>query len=437
MKIESVKKNRDDKSVPIQTTLQRLKSIFEKKNLGVEFEIVEVVDRIFWCGVSFPNFFIKSTGKGDTAEKAMVSGVAEGMERLSLGFIFKNHDFLHFIVNEPSVSIADFNNFSFRKGYETNHQSKIENPFEIEKIVSGAGYTDQQIQDLKNRDKSNVWIDGFNLSNGRKTKVPFHLCIDVAGSNGVAIGNTKEEAIYQACCELIERYVGFEVIKNKTILPTVDPVTIKDKVILSQLESCRRQGLDFIIKDLSFGMKAKSYGVFVPDFDLEDGASVFSIGTSFNSDVALKRAITEFFQGRTADMFFKKDPKAPKHSKPLEDLSINTRSKNGKCYGDMSFLKKGTTVSFDPVFTEDFKEDIDSILKICDQLKSEVIAIDHSHPWFELPVISVFMPNISDINIKGMSSSGFSIPDMYKEQEQNTGFALKFLESFYEDCKKA
>ena len=66
------------------------------------------------------------------------------------------------------------------------------------------------------------WVDGYSLTRRETVKVPINFVTYIHASNGIAAGNTMEEAMIQASCEIFERHAQIQTIKPERIAPNID-----------------------------------------------------------------------------------------------------------------------------------------------------------------------------------------------------------------------
>jgi ribosomal protein S12 methylthiotransferase accessory factor len=71
------------------------------------------------------------------------------------------------------------------------------------------------------------WVDGYSVMQDKTVKVPINFIAYINASNGMAAGNTIEEALIQASCEVFERYTQIQIIKPEKVVPTVDKSTLE------------------------------------------------------------------------------------------------------------------------------------------------------------------------------------------------------------------
>jgi len=108
----------------------------------------------------------------------------------------------------------------------------LENPLKIEDLLANESHlTDKDIEDIKNSKMAGHWVDGFSIVREEKIKVPINFIAYIHGSNGMAAGNTIEEAVVQASCEIFERHAQIQIIKPEKIVPSIDLDSVDNSTI--------------------------------------------------------------------------------------------------------------------------------------------------------------------------------------------------------------
>lgn len=82
----------------------------------------------------------------------------------------------------------------------------------------------------------------------------------------MAAGNTSSEGIFQALCELIERYASTTIYYNRLTPPTI-PITHLEKYPkeLAIIKEIENNGYKVIVKDFSCGKSLPAIGVIIID----------------------------------------------------------------------------------------------------------------------------------------------------------------------------
>ena len=131
-------------------------------------------------------------------------------------------------------------------------------------------------------------------------------------TNGLASGNTYEEAVCHALYEIIEREIEA---RNLLFMkgPQVDLSTIQSPHLLALLEKIAQSQLALEVWPLVNDFDIPCYAAIVYDLDDVRGVGMqFGSGAHFSSVVALSRAITEAVQGRATMISGSRDDHTPR-----------------------------------------------------------------------------------------------------------------------------
>ena len=166
-------------------------------------------------------------------------------------------------------------------------------------------------EDILNAMLRELTIDGEHIPaypfySVRKKKVeylPLNLIRTFTGSNGLAAGNTIEEAIVEGISEIFERYSQERIIDGGLSLPEV-PRSVLEKYphILKVIEDIERDGTrSVMLLDASLGKGLPVMcGVCIQK---NSGRLGVKVGAHPHMAVALERIFTEGMQGRTIEKF--------------------------------------------------------------------------------------------------------------------------------------
>lgn len=372
-----------------EETLARLEPM-----LGAHHDIrlheEKVAEHLYWSAMFVDERGFRSMGKGISAELSRAGAYAEGAEWLAareLGSL---------------------------PGYTTGHQEEIENALSIEEILGHISTaTPAVLAKIKNLDRAQYWVDGYSLVDDRVRKVPLEYIRQVSGPNGHASGNRVEEAIVHATHEVFERRAHITVLRDRLVMPTIDPETIAHPVIREQIAFVRDKGIEVVLKDLSFGGHLPCIGAYFLDKHIPEAYQFhhfFKVGASFNRENALMRIFTEYTQGRRLDEFLQEareeeQQRVLEHDfralKCMDDAGDNYLSAFMFGFVPMqhaTFLLEGDLVPFDPgVDYRDCLEDIDHAREICRTLGKDYIVVDLTDPEMGFPVVAVVIPGYSDV----------------------------------------
>jgi YcaO-like protein with predicted kinase domain len=242
------------------------------------------------------------------------------------------------------------------------------------------------------------WVDAYSVLHDKTIKVPINFIAYINASNGMAAGNTLEEALIQAACEVFERHTQIQIIKPEKSVPSIDKGTVENSRLKSMISFYENENVEIILNDLSMDGRFPSIGVLFINHNLRPGRLEHKIlvpGVSFNMDEALSRCLTEIMQGRNT----LKVP-SPAFDKPV---SPSSRVENlyllFKCcvsQKDISFLEKGDIVAYRASRSEDIFTEIEAIKNVCQALETDFFVVDLTHPVLKFPVARVVLPGVSD-----------------------------------------
>jgi ribosomal protein S12 methylthiotransferase accessory factor len=402
MKFQNYVRNEYGKCDLPSNTIRRIKNGFRKLQLNVEYSPFQVSDNIYWGQIWIDSIRIVCNGKGVTPEMAEASAYAELVERFSAGLFYPVFE-ERVRFNIPALYNEETNrflNYEWMDGYIHAHQDELnENTLKIEDLLANERHlTDSDIEDIKNSRMARHWVDGFSITREETVKVPVSFVTYIHASNGMAAGNTMEEAMIQASCEIFERHAQIQIIKPEKTVPSIDPDSVNNAVIKEMIEFYHGNNVQVILKDLSLGGVLPCIGVLFINHNLSpDGLEhkILIPGVSFNMDEGLTRCFTESMQGRETLLASR-----PQLDKPLVHRSrVNNFYLLMKCCispKDISFLEKGETGAYRNTQLKDIFCEIQELKKICNHFNTDCIILDHTHPVLNFPVVRVIIPRISD-----------------------------------------
>ncbi len=307
-------------------------------------------------------------GKGITQEQAKASALMELVERVScLSFLRELENFLispYTTVKRNSIPL-DYLLYPFAPVYR-----EAELLFSLEKVPL-------------------IWKEVFDLTKGRSIFIPLHWFYYIYGTTGWAAGNTREEAILQALCEVIERHCISRVIEEKLIVPSIDPKSIKDKLIQELLERFTKAGVELIIKDFSLNLGIPTIAVIAHDPTpiIPKLRFYAAAGTHLNPHFAIIRALTELAQHRAQLVYNEvvlKRPGGPTFCFP-----------QFKSRDEVDFLCQGETITFDMLSSfssPDFKIEIGYLISILEKQRFQVYMVETTHKDLGIPAIIITIP---------------------------------------------
>ncbi len=402
MKFQNCVRNDYGKCDLPSNTISNIKDGFRRLHLNVEYSPFRVSDNIYWGRIWIDSIRIVCNGKGITPELAEASAYAELAERFSAGLFYPVFE-ERVRFNIPALYNEEtdrFLNYEWMDGYVHAHQDELgESTLRIEDLLANESHlTDKDVDHIKNSRMARHWVDGFSIAREESVKVPVNFVAYIHASNGLAAGNTIEEAMVQASCEIFERYAQIQIIKPEKIVPSIDPDSVDNAVIKDMIKFYHGKNVDVIIKDLSFDGLLPCIGVLFINHNLSPSRLEHRIlipGVSFNLEEGLTRCFTESMQGRETLL----TPR-PQLDKPLVHRSrVNNFYLLMKCSispKDISFLEQGEIGPYRNTKIKDIFGEIEEIKRICKLLNTDCIILDQTHPVLNFPVVRVIIPRISD-----------------------------------------
>ena len=301
--------NRRYKEVTPEETVKKLKGLLEK--LGIE--VVEKWSNESSVGTYSLRVCIKGTdigqnGKGMTKEFAMASGYAEFFERMQNGmFRFRMEKPTTEI---PFVNAPDEKHLTVKEALNIDETGKIKNSF-FENIVKQNGkensIAEEQAQFIKKilNEKSNLvekeeynYLPYYSVKNKDLKYVPDRLFSYLFDTNGMCAGNSKEEALIEGLSEILERYVGVKIFKEKVTLPEIPNTYIEKFPKVKKMVDKLKQSTEYYFRlvDCSFGGKYPVAGLYI--IEKNTGKFGFKMGAHPDYGIAMERCFTEAAQGR-------------------------------------------------------------------------------------------------------------------------------------------
>ena len=418
------------KCAPPEETVARLQRGFNRLDLKPSLEQGRAAPDLdlWWVRVRCAGLGLEAAGKGISPILAQASALAELAERFSAGLYCRALRF-RVPIERADEAGADEDADPFRRryerfrcfdalpGYVAARASEIDAGLSLSRLLAPKIVGPAEQQALASHASTAHWIDGVAVADQRPLKVPLGLIELTSGTNGLAAGNSIDEAVIQGTSEVLERYAAVKVITERLRIPTIDPKTLPKIAAIEQfLAYCQSQGIEVLIKDFSLGHGLPCIGMLMIDPRMRDATNPlqtayayqrFRVAASPNPIEALTRCVTEEGQSRwrvlqtgDANPYHLLWHRLLKHL-PTTATAINDNYPLLRSYeypGDLSFLREGEQVDFpSPPQTADCRGEIAALSAACAALDSELIVVDHTHPLLRFPTVRVVVPGVSTI----------------------------------------
>ena len=263
--------------------------------------------------------------------------------------------------------------------------------------ASGKAYKVKFIEDIcANSNKQILSLYFTDLNSSEKLPIPYKLLRSVYGSNGMASGNTFEEAIIQGLSEIFERYCLKQICLHGVVPPDIPRKYIKEHFpnIFSYIKQIERSGNYFVrVRDCSLGLGLPV--VCTTLFNKENQTSLNILGAHPCASLALERTFTEALQGRALGQQW--NPFL--HQNGLDKYNVINLFKNSTGYYPDAFYSYSPSYDLDiKTLTQSFRsnnEILDFYKIICKKNNFRIFIRNTSYLGFTS--IQILIPGISEI----------------------------------------
>lgn len=272
-------------------TINAVQEFLRGKDIHVEETNTTCMGSCYAVTLVVENTNLFVNGKGSSLEFARASAYGELMERVLTKVLFRYNYYDRYSKEGDTIFFED--EVLFDEAEYKNHLSELG-------LRNCDYHSALDVQKYFTAFSSKLVMEPFNTINGEKTKYfPVSVLDVLFGTNGMAFGNTLEEAKTQALSEVFERYCNKEIINKEIIMPQIpaDGSIFKDRLLEEIVEVKEKTGLEVTIYDASLG---KGYPVISVIFENKENNTYFvKFGAHFDINVATERCLTEMFQGRS------------------------------------------------------------------------------------------------------------------------------------------
>ncbi|MDD4600960.1 MAG: YcaO-like family protein [Negativicutes bacterium] len=239
-----------------------------------------------------------TNGKGRTKEYCLASAYAEFIERLQNGV------YASFSRTMQSKLYQEFGYYYDPREKFLTMQEFCELPEAVsDDLIHYTGLAKEEFirgyfERLEFHKAPGLVAVPFHCSKSQKeVYLPLNLLLMTVGTNGMAAGNSYEEALYQALCELMERWAAARVYYNRLTPPTVPREYLEKFAAECQVIDNIEKGGKYrvIVKDFSAGRGLPAVGVIL--HNVQQDTYRLNVGCDTSFQVALSRGLTEVFQG--------------------------------------------------------------------------------------------------------------------------------------------
>jgi len=376
MQLKSCKKTYNietQRAVPLDETLARIEPKVPAAGITRVADITNL-DRIgipvFSCirPTAESGAITVYNGKGATVEESRISAIMEGIERYSSEL----HD-------------------------RRTHFAPYQEMFAHGRVLDPKDLILPRDADL---DRAIAWVEGYDITNDEEVLVPaqavFHPLPPHTGqlfrtsTNGLASGNTLEEAVFHALSEVIERDAWSLVEASRNTGASV--VNIDDPTCLAMQKKFSDAQVEVIVRDITSDIGIPTMAAIADDVLLRDPMLLtIGIGTHTSARIAVMRALTEVAQSRLTQI----------HGAREDTVLAELRKKMGydraKRINEYWFRNNGT-LDYSKIASCDSDDFLEDIRFMAEALKNKgldrVIVIDLTREEIGIPVVRVIVPGL-------------------------------------------
>ena len=289
------------KEITPEQTVQNIIDFFKEKKYETRLIDVAQTEAGTWysrINLYKDGIYINGTnGKGVTKEYCLASGYAELYERFCNKIFFLSspwwiHDYM-------------------KENYNTNsyYFSPLEKPLTFEEELNNSvrirqyvNKTTGSIPALQHAmidfitEKNYIGVPMYNLKGEPELYVDPRLLMRVTRSNGMAAGNTLEEALVQGLSEIVEREATDATFKDMGLTHyAIKLDKIENPVLQDLIHNIQMAGFNLYLFDLSYNFQLPVIMSLLIDRD--NGVININFGSFPVFEIAAERVITELYQG--------------------------------------------------------------------------------------------------------------------------------------------
>ena len=386
-----------------ERTVGLIRSILE--GIGIQTEVVS--ENHPFCGtysnrIQIAGTTLGSNGKGTTEAFALASGYAELVERIQNGMLaqrcydtqlYRKHGFYHF-ADERLLDVEEV--FGASGGVVDAWLEHIGLTSRGEKLEHLRFLS----EGVYERDDGRLPVVAYaDVSDGGIAWLPNILQRTICGSNGLSAGNTMEEALVQALCEVLERHVQRLIVCGQLTPPEIPSEHLDLPGLRETITDIEREGRYRVtMLDCSLGRGYPVVASFIKDKTCGTFGVRFGCHPSFA--IAVERTLTEAYQGRTAEKLGSCNDVAPYEEVISVENQLIMTMVGGGVYPPSMFVGQPDW-EFAPWPDTDGLGNAELLAYMMDLLHSEgarLFVRDNSHLGF--PAYSVVVPGMSEMNCR-------------------------------------
>jgi thioglycine synthase len=249
-------------------------------------------------------------------------------------------------------------------------------------------------------DRFMAWTQGWDIVGDEPVFIPSHAVFHPlppnyrglfrTNTNGLASGNTFEEAVFHALSEVIERDAWSLVEASRDTGPCVTGIT--EPTLAAMQEKFAKAQVEVRVRDITSDIGIPTMAAIADDILLKDPLLLtIGIGTHTSARIAVMRALTEVAQSRLTQIHGAREDTTIAEMRKKMGYE-RTKRINGYWFRDRGTIDYNQIRSSD---TGDFKTDIENIIAaLKKQDMDRVIIVDLTRDEIGVPVVRVIVPGL-------------------------------------------
>jgi len=322
------------------------------------------------------------TGKGMSKQQGLASALGEAVERYCS----------QYEGYEPCIR-ASFNELTGIAIHPNDLMGFSKQQYENREVWRKKGAT-AYVPDPYDTSRPIDWTPAWSLTKKQWRLVPsayvFYSYLQKGGgdicngcSNGVAAGNSLEEAVMQGFYELVERDATAMWWYHKLLKPAVDWQNLKSPFTTNVEDDMNRVGMRLEILDLTNDLGIPVFSANLFDCNRADCLKSIGLGCHQDPHIALERAVSEL--GQTWRM-------TEQNSYSIEmQKFLNIHE---PFFSADSSLAPKRLSDFTIKQNNDFLDDIEDAVHLLQDRGLEMIIVDLTRPDIGFPVVRVIVPGM-------------------------------------------
>jgi len=354
----------------------------------------------------------QSTGKGKSRIQAQTSAFSEAVERysaLNSDEVFKIKASMNEL-GENAVDIEDcmlFSDKQYRDRNEWNEKFGMHMfvPLRLDPAVSVE------------------WCPIWSVSEKKYKYLPANYCYQTilrsddylffqAESNGLAAGNTLEEAVLQGFFELVERDCVSIWWYNRLNMPAVDLDSFDNNYFDALREYYEKIGRELWVLDLTNDFGIPTFVAVSRQVNSEKELIIYGCGTHLDPETGVSRALTEINQF----LYLQSEGRLSNHTVVQREHFMHDYWFNLATVEELNYLLpaenkvKRTLSDYEYKFNPCILEDLNLCFAKAEELGLEVLVCDMTRPDIGMNVVRVVMPEARQMRPRYAPGRLYDVP---------------------------